>query len=60
MSKTSMQLRVGITVHSMEHLPDGVDFDDVSDLVREVIRDALNEWYESGRGRDLLALEPEV
>ena len=60
MSKTFMKIGVGITVHSVEHLPDGMDDVDVLDLVREVIRDALNEWYESGRGRDLLALEPEV
>lgn len=59
MSKTFAQLRVSFTVHSMEHLPDGMDADDVTDLVREVMRDALAGWY-GGDGQDLLALEPEV
>lgn len=60
MSKTSAKVTVGFTVRSMEHLPGGLDADEVAEKVREVVSAAVDGWYWMGDGQDLLALEPEV
>lgn len=63
MSKTLTGFKVSFTVRSSEHLPEKngeqMYADDVADEVRDIVRAAVNEWYEQ-RGRELLACEPDV
>lgn len=57
MSKTYLQLGVGMTVLDSEDLPDDMDADDVANELRDVLQKAADAWY-AERGHQLLACEP--
>ncbi len=57
MGATYHSLAVGFTVLDSEHLPDGVDPDDVVEEMNEVVDQAVRAWYEL-RGKEFLACEP--
>lgn len=59
MSKTHCNLKISFTVLDSDHLPDDMDYIEVTLELQGVLDAAVAAWY-AERGKDLVSFEPMV